>query len=307
MRIHRFGRRSLLFLMILLIGLTADQVWAGQVVTDELRQWAREAIARESALEGRTATNTVSILYFENQTRRPELDPLQKGLTLMLITDLSKIETLQVVERTRIQALLDELALGSTGLVDKQAAPRVGRLLGAAYLVGGRLAPTDQTGLRIDSDLVRVAAKDTLGQPTSAGPLEELLRMEKEILFDIVRLLQLELTPDQIEALRKPLTTDLKALMAWFQGVALSDQQKYPQAAEAYQKAIAADPAFAPATEALDELRMRNLIARPLDTIELLERLRQKVSVSDRPEPDEIFKRDHPSEVQSSDVNVRWR
>ncbi len=307
MRIHRFGRRSLLFLTLLLVGLAADPARAGQVVTDELRQWAREAIARESTLEGRAATNTVSILYFENQTQRPELDPLQKGLPLMLITDLSKIENLQVVERTRIQALLDELALGTSGLVDKASAPRVGRLLGAAYLVGGRLAPADQTGLRIDSDLVRVAAKDTLGQPTSAGPLEELLRMEKEILFDIVRLLQLELTPAQIEALRKPLTTDLKALMAWFQGVALSDQQKYPQAAEAYEKAIAADPAFAPATEALEELRARNLIARPLDTIELLERLRQKVSVSDRPEPDEIFKREHPTEVQSSDVNVRWR
>lgn len=307
MRIHGFGRRPLLFLMVFLIGLAAGPARAGQVVTDDLRQWAREAIARESALKSQAATNTVSILYFENQTRRPELDPLQKGLTLMLITDLSKIETLQVVERTRIQALLDELALGASGLVDKVAAPRVGRLLGAAYLVGGRLAPADQTGLRIDSDLVRVSRQDTLGQPTSAGPFDELLRMEKEILFEIVRLLQLELSPAQIEELRKPLTTDLKALMAWFQGVSLSDQQKYTQAAEAYQKAIDADPAFKPATDALEELRVLNLVARPLDTIEVLERLRQKVSVTERPEPDEIFKREHPAEVQRSNVNIRWR
>lgn len=307
MRIHGFGRRSLLLLTVLLIGLGAGPAGAGQVITDELRQWAREALAREKALDTKAATNTVSILYFQNQTNRPELDPLQKGLALMLITDLSKIETLQVVERTRIQALVDELELGGTGLVDRQTAPRVGRLLGAAYLVGGQLGPSPQSGLQIDSDVVRTARQDTLGRPASAGPLEELLRMEKELLFEIVRLLQLELTPAQKEALAKPLTTDLQALMAWFQGVNLSDQQKYDQAAEAYEKAVQADPGFQQATADLEELRALKLVARPLDTIELLERLRQKVSVVDRPEPDEIFKREHPAEVQSSEVNVRWR
>ncbi len=307
MRIHGFGRRSLLLLTVLLIGLGAVPAGAGQVITDELRQWAREAVASEKALDSKAAVNTVSVLYFQNQTRRPDLDPLQKGLTLMLITDLSKIESLQLVERSRIQALLEELRLGTTGLVDQQTAPRVGRLLGAAYLVGGRLVPAQQNGLQIDSDVVRVSRQDTLGRPASTGPFEELIRMEKELLFEIVRLLQLDLTPAQMETLRKPLTTDLTALMEWFQGVDLSDQQKYDQAAEAYQKAIEADPGFKQATDDLNELRALKLVARPVDTIEVLERLRQKVSVVDRPEPDEILKREHPVEVQSSDVNVRWR
>jgi TolB-like protein len=307
MHMSAFARRSLFLGLVFLLGLWTATARAGQVVTDELRQWAREAVVKESTLTTQAAANTVSILYFENQTRRPELDPLQKGLALMLITDLSKIDGLQVVERNRIQALLDELALGASGLVDRSTAPRLGRMLGAAFLVGGRLAPDQPNALRIDSDLVRVSRQDTLGRPTSAGPFEELLRMEKEILFEIVRLLQLSLTPAQVEALQKPVTTDLKALMAWFQGVQFSDEGKYSQAAESYQKAIDADPAFQPATEALEELRTLKLVARPLDTIEMLERLRQRVSVTDRPEPDEIFKREHPAEVQSSDVNVRWR
>jgi TolB-like protein len=306
MRTHRIGRHALLCMLVFSICLAAGRAGAGQVITDDLRQWAREAIAREKALDTQAATNTVSILYFANQTQRPELDPLQKGLALMLITDLSKIETIQVVERARIQALLDELDLGASGLVDKASAPRVGRLVGATYLVGGHLAPSDQTGIRIDSDLVRVTRQDSLGQPTSAGPFEELLRMEKEIAFEIVRLLGVALTPAQIAELRKPLTTDLKALMLWFQGVGLSDQQEYAQAADAYQKAIQADPAFAPATDALEELRILKLIPRPIDTIEVLERLRQRVSVTDRPEPDDIFKRERPGDVQSSDVSVRW-
>lgn len=307
MRTHRIGRQALLCMLVFGICLAAGRAYAGQVVTDDLRQWAREAIAREKALDTQAATNTVSILYFANQTQRPELDPLQKGLALMLITDLSKIETIQVVERARIQALLDELDLSASGLVDKASAPRVGRLVGAAYLVGGHLAPSDQAGIRIDSDLVRVARQDSLGQPASAGPFEELLRMEKEIAFEIVRLLGVELTPAQITELRKPLTTDLRALMLWFQGVGLSDQQKYAQAADAYQKAAKADPAFTPATDALQELRVLKLIPTPIDTLEVLERLHQRVSVTDRPEPDDIFKRERSGEVQTSDVNVRWR
>jgi tetratricopeptide (TPR) repeat protein len=111
-----------------------------------------------------------------------------------------------------------------------------------------------------------------------------------------------------MEALRKPLTTDLKALLLWCQGVTLSDQQKYPQAADAYQKALQADPAFTPAASALEELRVLKLVSRPPDTLEVLERLRQKVSVSDRPEPDDLLKRERSGgEVPTSDVNVRWR
>ena len=224
----------------------------------------------------------------------------------MLITDLAKIETLQVVERARIQALLDEMALGASGLVDPHTAPRVGRLMGATYLVGGRLVPADQSGIRIDSDLVRVMRRDNLGRPTSAGPFEELLRMEKEILFEIVRLLQLELSPAQLEMLRKPLTNNMKALMAFFQGIQNSDQQKYAQAAEAYQEAVEADPEFATAIEALEELYRLNLISHSADTLEVLERLHQRVSVNDNPEPDDIVPHPPRPPVRRSAIDFQW-
>lgn len=307
MRMNRIERCVFLLILGLGICLGAGSGHAGQVVTDDLRHWAREAIAGEGALDTKRAANAVSILYFDNQTRRPELDPLQKGLAVMLITDLSKIETIQVVERARVQALLDELNLGISGLADNATAPRVGRLVGAAYLVGGQLTPAGQTGgIRIDSDLLSVARRDAVGRPTSAGPFEELMRMEKEIAFEIVRLLGLELTPAQTAALREPLTMDLRALMLWFKGIDLSDQQQYTQAAEAYQKAVQADPAFKPAASALEELQLLKLVSRLPDTTQVLERLRQRVSVTDRPEPDDILKRELPAEVQTTDVTVRW-
>ena len=306
MPMHRLVSFVFGFVLILSSCLLTGNAFAGQVVTDDLRQWARAAIANESAIDTRAAANTVSILYFENQTRRPELDPLQKGLTVMLITDLSKIDTIQVVERAKFQALLEELDLSDSGLVDKAAAPRMGRLVGAAYIVGGRLEPDVMERIRIASELVSVARQNSLGQPSSTGPFEELLRMEKVIAFDIVKLMGVELTPAQTKELQKPLTTNLKALMCWFQGITLGDQRHYVQAAAAYQRALHADPAFNAPDTALRELQSLKLVSRPPDTTSMLERLHEQVSVNDEPELDDISKHDRSGELQTTDVTVRW-
>jgi curli biogenesis system outer membrane secretion channel CsgG len=55
----------------------------------------------------------------------------------MLITDLSEVKGLQIVERIKLQALVEEMGLGASGLVEANTAPRVGKLLGAQWLIGG--------------------------------------------------------------------------------------------------------------------------------------------------------------------------
>ena len=84
--------------------------WAGQVVTPEIKAWARKAVEGERELKAPPGRNTLAVLYFKNQTGQPEIDPLQKGIALLLITDLSKVKSLQVVERAQLQALVEELA-----------------------------------------------------------------------------------------------------------------------------------------------------------------------------------------------------
>jgi len=73
-------------------------------------------------------THTTAIPYSQNKTERSKLDPLQKGMEMMLTTDLSKVKGLQVLERVKIQTLLEELGLQVPGLVGPHTAPRVGRL-----------------------------------------------------------------------------------------------------------------------------------------------------------------------------------
>lgn len=77
----------------------------------------RKALARESELANVPAPeNSVAVPDFANPARVDSLAPLGRGLAAMLITDLSHSERLILVERARINVLLDELARsGATG------------------------------------------------------------------------------------------------------------------------------------------------------------------------------------------------
>src|SRR4029077_14015275 len=78
-----------------------------------------------------------------------------KGVAQMLISDLAAIDTIRVVERERLQAVLDEQKLGHGGKIDSRTAARIGKLLGARYLVLGTYF--DAMGaFRADARLVNV-------------------------------------------------------------------------------------------------------------------------------------------------------
>src|SRR5208283_6096078 len=104
------------------------------------------------------ATNpqTIGILYFENNSvvDKDKLDPLKKGLADMLITEMSKIKSLSVVERQRIQSVVEELNLGEMDLVDRDTVQKMGKLLDAKVLLLGGFSNLFGDKLRIDTRIV---------------------------------------------------------------------------------------------------------------------------------------------------------
>jgi TolB-like protein len=314
MRILQILRHAVVIVPVSILLCAIAPACAGQVVSDALQTWARQSVQNEASLAAEAPANTVAVLYFHNLTGRPDLDPLQKGMALMLITDLAKIERLQVVERIQLQALARELDLGVSGLVDADSAPRMGRLLGARHLVGGVLSDLPTDAFRIDASVLNVPRDARLGDPASSGTLDELIRMEKEILFEVVRLLDLELTDAEREELRKPIARDVRALLFLFEGIHSSDQGDYDQAAQHYHKALELEPGLPAAESALDELIGLKLI-RPLpDTEALLRQIHEQVSVNTGPGPSRITRRHHsepasvlgPASPGTADIQVQW-
>jgi TolB-like protein len=270
-----------LFSFALLFSMLCTLSWAGQVITNDDRMWAQDALKKENALQTVKAKNTIAVLNFQNKTNQPDLDPLQKGLALMLITDLSKVPSLQVIERVRIQALVEEMGLGVSGLVEQGTAPRAGKLLGAKWLVGGNFSEGQQTQLDVNSNILDVPVQKILAQSLAKGPLSELFRIEKDILFDIIKQTKIQVTPQKEKELKKPCSTNSKALIVLFKGIDESDKQNYENAASYFEQSLKEDPSICIAHDAISELKSLGLLKIKKRTKQTLRSLREQTSTND--------------------------
>ncbi len=284
--------------------------WAGQTVTKSVRKWAKGVAKKEKALKTVSAPNTLAVLYFQNQTGMPDLDLLQKGLAIMLITDLSKLEKIQVVERIKIQAIVEELDFGEKGLVDQKSTSQVGKLLGVEYLVGGEIIKKKEDSFQFSSNLLKVPSEKIFGQPEVKGELiDQLLSMEKELLFEIIKSLKIEISPSLMAELKKPISTDVNALMNLFRGVQHSDKGDYKKADEFYNKALKADPDMTAAKDASLELNNLGLVSSIRKPPALLKLQRARTSYTDRIIPAYPNKRlKSPNDIGgTTNVNIEWQ
>ncbi len=297
------GCRTIYLTVFILLAHTCTSR-AGNVITNETREWARKTLQEEKSLKTVEAKNSLAVLYFQNKTGQEELDQLQKGFALMLITDLSSVKGMQVIERIKLQALVEEIGLGASGLVDSNTAPRVGKLLQAQWLAGGNITGSQQSKLRIKSDLLNVPTAKVVGQPASEGMLPELFRIEKELLFEIIKLLNIKVTPEEEVRLRKPCSTNSKALFALFTGVDASDHEEYEKAATLYNKALKDDPNVCLAGEALNELHDLGLISEKKKSGGLLRSLRDSTSLTNQLTPKEEIKREFTPKDATTTITI---
>lgn len=144
---------------------------------------------------------TVAVLYFDYSGQNDELKPLRKGLAQMLITDLSALGSVRLVERERLQEVIDELDHGKSDKFDQDTVVRIGNLLGAQYLVMGSYF--DLMGsLRVDARVVQV--KTGLIRATGAmSRPDEFLSLEQKLVQQLGTILA-ELTPTVPEPSRTP-------------------------------------------------------------------------------------------------------
>ena len=92
------------------------------------------------AVENTGQKYTIAVVDFTNQSidDRERLEPLSKGFASLFINQLSGATELKILERERIQWLLDELDLqANTSRVDPQTAVQAGKLLGVHMVLMG--------------------------------------------------------------------------------------------------------------------------------------------------------------------------
>ncbi len=215
------------------------------IANKKIEEDVKTALKNESEIKADTIqSNTLAVLYFQNIGNNRNLDPLQKGLTEMLITDLSKVKDLRVVERVKLQKLLDEIGLGKSGLVDEKSAPRVGRIFGADKLVKGTFLDLDSANFRVGVGMIGTKSGSYQDLAKVTGLLEDFFKLEKELTFNVIDEMGIKLSDAEREAIRIIPTESYLAFVAYSKGLDLEDQGRYSEAAEQYRQALSIDPAF---------------------------------------------------------------
>jgi TolB-like protein len=217
----------------------------------ELQYAAREAIAQEATLSQQAPRpNTVAVFPFRYTGSNPDLEPLGRGLTHLMITDLAKIGRLTLLEREQVQALVEELALSEGGRVDPATGARSGRLLRASEVIQGAVQEgANQNQIRLDAAVVSATSASVLATGQAADQLQQLFSIQKAVLFRLLEQLQISLTPAEQRALSERPTADLQAFLAFSRGLEAEDRGDFAAAQVEYKAALARDPNFRAASQ----------------------------------------------------------
>src|SRR6058998_1454302 len=104
-------------------------------------------------------TPVVAVLYFDNNSfgkDHSDYDGLGKGIADLLINDMASNAAMRVVERDRIQTVLQEQELVKAKSIDPQTAVRLGKLLGAQYMITGGFMSDGKGTLVLTSRVISV-------------------------------------------------------------------------------------------------------------------------------------------------------
>lgn len=235
----------------------------------ELQEAARVAIRNEQQLaQVSGAPNVVAVLPLRYSGADTSLKPLERGLADLLTTDLARSSRLTVVERLRLQAVLDEMKLQASGATDSSSNVRAGRMLQAGRLVQGSILQQGPQ-LRVDAAVIEVPTTRVAGSTNDDRALDQLLVLEKNIALGLFQQLGVTLTTAERNAIEQRPTRSLAAFVAYSRGLLLEDEGQFESADVFYQNALRLDPGFSAARAKSQETR--RIIAGNQVTARLIE------------------------------------
>jgi|WetSurMetagenome_2_1015567.scaffolds.fasta_scaffold05696_2 tetratricopeptide (TPR) repeat protein len=227
----------------------------GVLIDRQLADDARRAVRGEDTLSVRSLPeNSIAVINFNGAYLPPEFQPMALGMAEFVAMDLSKISELKVLERVKINVILDELKLGESSYTDSRQAPRMGRLLGSRKIVLGTVTGAGESGFRIDGRLVDTADGKASGTQSNEGNLDRFFEVEKKFVFALLDTLGIAISRTERDAIERVPTESFLAFMAYSKGLSYEKQGLYGEAESSFRDAAARDPGFGEAAGLADKM-----------------------------------------------------
>ena len=200
----------------------------------------------------------IAVLPFDNSgsygQEKENFEALEKGIAGMMISELAANPSARVVAREQIEKLVAEQNLGASGKVTAETAAKVGKLVGARYVITG--AFIDFYGdFRLDARMINVETREIVKVESD--------RMLRDHLFDLIRNVSGRLMkdanlpplPKHASDQRMGRQVPTEALTFYAKALLYQDRGQRDKAVEMYQKALAVFPEYAEAQQGLQRVK----------------------------------------------------
>ena len=200
--------------------------------------WYRNSSGAHSA--GSAARPSIAVLNLENLSSGPDSAYFSAGMSDEISTKLSKLQGIDVAPHSAVASLK------TAGVSPAD----LGRQLGVRYLLEG--------GIRRAGDQIRINVQlidSTTGFQTWAddftGSDQDVFSLQEQLALKIAEALNLRLTPQEQQAVKRRYTENPQAYEAYMMGRVFLEQEDQPEKLEAarkyFQQALQLDPNYAPA------------------------------------------------------------
>lgn len=199
----------------------------------------------------------IAVWYFDNSSDDRSLDKLKKGLAAMMISDLSKVKMLSVIERDRIQEIIEEQNMNNTKSFDAATASKLGKLLGVEHVLTGAYFEL-MGSLRIDARIIDVETGKILKSEGIDGPSSDFFALEKKLVWKLLSGLNIDLAVEEKEVVEEGFAKEkisYEASLKYSEGLELMDAGKITEAIQKLEEVLKAQPNFEPAKKALEKLK----------------------------------------------------
>jgi TolB-like protein len=201
-----------------------------------------------------THAKTIAISYFDNSSGDAKYNALSKGIADMLITDLSKVKGVTIVEREKLEKLIQEIKLGQSKYFDQATAQKLGKGLGAQNILTGSFYVLDNV-IRLDARLIDVQTGGVIFAEQVSGNKNNFFALHQQLASLLAKNINVPYSPNLSGLYKAGEEVTLKEVVNFSNALELQDVGMSGDAKQLLEKTIKENPKFHFAKNKLDEIK----------------------------------------------------
>ncbi len=195
---------------------------------------------------------------------------LSKGLADLFTQNFSQVDSFILLDRSQMQAHMNELELSGSGLIEKDQALRMGRVAKVDQVLYGNYKVEGRT-LHLNVFLMEMDTQDIIKVSKASGKLKQMRRLTQQVALDLIEKKGVKLSAEERKKIRFVTTDSHQATEHFYTGMDLFDRGQYADAFGRFFAASKNDSAYREAhlwmgraLESQGQLREAALIYRKL-------------------------------------------